>query len=117
MIHEATRYTRYQSSKQLKGDAMEMKSKLYLQNILLINYIMEENLFVNVVSCKARSFTGFFQKIHHGKKDKKRVKPGWTDISGPGPVSFSSRSSLHYIMLTLHNLINLLNVVRTNSFS
>ena len=28
--------------------AMEMSSKLYLRIILLINYIMEENLFVNV---------------------------------------------------------------------
>ena len=27
---------------------MEMKSKLYFRIILLINYMMEENLFVNV---------------------------------------------------------------------
>ena len=43
--------------------------------------------------------------------------PGWTDMSGPGPISFLSRSSIYYIMLTLHNPINLLNVVSTNSFS
>ena len=29
-------------------DTMQMKIKLYLRIILLINYIMEENLFVNV---------------------------------------------------------------------
>ena len=33
---------------QHQGDTMQMKSKLYLRIILLINYIMEENLFVNV---------------------------------------------------------------------
>ena len=48
MIHEATRYTWYQSYRQHKGDTMEMKSKLYLRFILLIDYMMEENLFVNV---------------------------------------------------------------------
>ena len=78
MIHEAAPYTRYQSSKQLKSDTMEMKSKLYLRNILLINYIMEENLFVNVVYCKARSFTVFFQKIRHGKKRQEESET-WMD--------------------------------------
>ena len=47
---------------------------------------------------------------------KKKRKPGWTDISGPGPVSFLSRSSMYYIMLTLHNPIKPLNIVSTNSF-
>ena len=51
------------------------------------------------------------------KKKLKRVTPGWTDISSPGPVSFLSRSSMYYIMLTIHNPINPLNVVSTNSFS
>ena len=36
------------SYKQVKGDTMEMKSKLCLRTILLINYMMEENLFVYV---------------------------------------------------------------------
>ena len=31
-----------------RGDTIEMKGKLYLRTILLINYMMEENLFVNV---------------------------------------------------------------------
>ena len=45
------------------------------------------------------------------------MTPGWTDISGPGPVKFLSISSMYYIKLTLHNPINLLNVVSTDSFS
>ena len=40
MIHEATHYARYQSYRQDKGDTIEMKSKLYLRVILLINYMM-----------------------------------------------------------------------------
>ena len=47
-IHQATRYTRYQSYSQHEDDLMEIKSKLYLRIILLINYMMEENLFVYV---------------------------------------------------------------------
>ena len=50
MIYDATRYARYQSYRQHKhkGDTMETKSyKLYLRIILLINYRMQENLFVN----------------------------------------------------------------------
>ena len=47
MIHEATRYTRHQSYKQHEGDAMEIKSNLYLRITLIINYMMEENLFFN----------------------------------------------------------------------
>ena len=48
MIHEATRYARCESHRQYQGDVMQMKIKLHLRIILLINYIMEENLFVNV---------------------------------------------------------------------
>ena len=50
------------------------------------------------------------------KEKRKRVTSRWTDISGPGPVSSLSRSSMYYIMLTLFNSIKLLNVVSTNSF-
>ena len=56
------------------------------------------------------------EKMSQKKKKTKRVTPGWTDISGPGPVSFLSRSSMYYSTLTLHNPINPLNVVSTNSF-
>ena len=48
MIYETTRYTQYQSYRQHKGDAMEKKNQLYLRIILLINYVMDENPFVNV---------------------------------------------------------------------
>ena len=51
IIYDATRYTRYQSYRQhkRKGDTMEIKSyKLYLRIIMLINYRVKENLFVNV---------------------------------------------------------------------
>ena len=48
MIHEAIWYIRYQSYRQRKDDTTEKKSKLYLRIILLINYMMEKNLFVYV---------------------------------------------------------------------
>ena len=51
------------------------------------------------------------EKMSQKKGQKERVTPAWTDISGPGPVSFLFRSSMYYITLTLHNPINLLNVV------
>ena len=35
-------------SEKTRADTLEMKSKLYLQIILLINYMMEENLFLDV---------------------------------------------------------------------
>ena len=60
---------------------------------------------------------GFLSEKNVTKKGKKRVTPGWTDVLGPVLVSFLSRSSMYYITLTLHNPINLLNVVSTNSFS
>ena len=102
--------------------AMEMKSKLYLRIILLINYMMEENLFVYVeCSSVKHAASRFSVRKNVTKKNRKERKKesdtGWTDISGPGPISFLSRSSMYYITLTLHNPINRLNVVSTNSFS
>ena len=88
--------------------------------ILLINYVMEENLFLNVEHSPvkyAASRLSVRKNVTHTKKDRKRVAPGWTDISGPVPGSFLSRSSMYYIMLTLHNPISPLNAVSTNSFS
>ena len=74
--------------------------------ILLINYVKEENLFVNVEYSPVKHAPSPFsvRKNVTKKKDKKRVTPGWSDISGPVPVSFLSRSSIYYIMLTLYNL-------------
>ena len=57
------------------------------------------------------------QKKIEKKERKKESDTGWTDISGPGPISFLSRSSMYYITLTLPNPIKLLNVVITNIFS
>ena len=41
--------------------------------------MMEENLFVNVVSCKACSFTVFCQKKCH-KKKKDKESDTWMDL-------------------------------------
>ena len=108
--------------------AMEMESKLYLRSILLINYMMEENLFVYVECSSVKHVALRFsvrkmsqkkskKKKTKEKKERKKVTPGWTDISGLGSVSFLSRSSMCYIMLTLHNSIKPPNIVSTNSFS
>ena len=88
-----------------------------------MKYMIEENLCLcKVLLCKACSFTVFCQKKCHKKrkkKEKKRIKvtSEWTDISGPGPVSFLSRSSMYYIMMTRHNPIKPLNIVSIKSFS
>ena len=102
---------------------MEMKSKLYLRIILLINYMMEENLFVYVECSSVKHVASKFsvrknvtKKKRKEKKERKKATPGWTDISGPGPVSFLSRSAMYYIMLTLHNPIKPGNIVSINSF-
>ena len=82
--------------------------------------MVEENLFVNVEQSPVKHAGSRFsvrKNVTKKKKGRMRVTPGWTDISGPGPVSFLSRSSMYCITLTLHNPINLLNVVCTNSFS
>ena len=63
---------------------------------------MEENLFVSVEQFPVKHAAPRFsvRKNVAKKKHKKRVAPGWTDISGPDPVSFLSRSSMYYITLT-----------------
>ena len=88
MIHEATRHTRYQSYIQHKDDTIEMKRKLDLRIILLINYMMEENLFVYVEWSHVNRFTVFSHKKCHKIKIRKMVTPGWADFASPGPVSF-----------------------------
>ena len=72
---------------------MEMKSKLYLRIILLINYMMEENLFVYVECSSVKRVASRFS-VRKNATHKKKVTPGWTDISGPGLVSFLSGSSI-----------------------
>ena len=78
MIQEATRYTRNQSFRQHKPNTMQMKSKLYLRIILLINYMMEENLFVYVECSSVKHAASRFsvrknatKKIE--KKERKKV--------------------------------------------
>ena len=101
--------------------AMEIKGKLHLRIILLINYTIEENMFVYVEYSSVKHAASRFsvRKNVTKKKEKKimKVTPGWDDISSPGPVSFLSRRSMYYIMLTLHSAIKPLNIVSTNSFS
>ena len=101
MILEATwytRYTRYQSYRQQKGDTMAIKNYLYLRIILLINYVMEENLFVNVEYSPVKHATSRFSVRKNVAKKKKRVTTGRTDISGPGPCQFFIQrfDALHY---------------------
>ena len=83
---------------------------------------MEENLFVYVECSTVKHVASRFsvrKNVTHKqkKKERQKVTPGWTDISGPGSFRFLSRSSMYYIMLTLHNSIKPLNIVSTNSFS
>ena len=83
---------------------------------------MEENVFIYVeCSVKHAALRFSVRKMSHTKKEKnkckKKEKKESDTISGPGPVSFLSRSSMYYIMLTLHNPIKPLNIVSTNSFS
>ena len=53
---------------------MKMKNKLYLRIILLINYIMEENLFDNVQQSPVKHAASWFsvrKKCHKKTKTKK----------------------------------------------
>ena len=56
---------------------MEMKSKLYLRIILLINYIMEENLFVYVEYSSVKHATSLFSA--RKKCDKRKESDTWMD--------------------------------------
>ena len=52
---------------------------------------MEENFFVKVQYSPAKHAASHFsvrENVTKKKKKKKRVTPGWTDISALGPVSF-----------------------------
>ena len=77
--------------------------------------MVEENLFLYVECSSVKHVASPFS-VRKNVTHTQKVTPGWTDISGPGLVSFLSRSSMYYIMLTLHNPIKPLNIVSTNSF-
>ena len=78
MIYEATRYTRYQKLQTTQGrndGAMEIKRNIYLRIILLINYMMEKNLFV-YVECSSVKHTAswFFVRKNIIKKKKRKER-------------------------------------------
>ena len=75
MIHEATR-SKLQTTQGPYDGAMEMKSKLYLRIILLINYMMEENLFVYVECSTVKHAASRFsvKKIKEQEWKKKKEK-------------------------------------------
>ena len=120
MIHEATRYTRYQSYRQNKDDTMEVKSKLYLRITLLINYMMEENLFLYVVWSSVKHAASVFPVEKNFTKKEKNKSDIWMDRY------FRSRScqffiqkfhELQYADFTNSIPIKPQNVICTNSFS
>ena len=70
---------------------------------------MEETdvMFVNVECSPVKHAASRFSvRKNVTKKDRNIVTPRWIDISGTEPARFLSRSSMYYIMLTLHNPIN-----------
>ena len=85
--------SKIQTTQERYDGAMELKRKLYLRIILLINYMTEENLFVYAECSSIKHAASRFsvrKNITKKKRKEKRMKvtPGWTDISGPGPASF-----------------------------
>ena len=69
---------RYQTKRyqiQQKDDTMQMNSKLYLQIILLINYMMDENLFVYIEWSPVQHATSRFsvrKDVTAKKKERKK---------------------------------------------
>ena len=60
--------------------AMEMKSKLYLRIILLINYMMEENQFVSVECSSVKHVASWFSvRKNITKKKKRKESDTWMD--------------------------------------
>ena len=62
---------------------MEMNSKSHFRIILLIKYMMEENMFVYVECCSVKHVASRFyvrKNVTKKRKEKKEVTPRWTDI-------------------------------------
>ena len=74
MIYKVARYARYQSYIKHKDYTMEMKSNLYLRIILLLNYIMEENLFVYVEWSPVKHTASWFSVRKNVAEKKKEIK-------------------------------------------
>ena len=70
-----------QKTKGRYAGAMEMKIKLYLRIILLINYIVEENLFVYVECSSVKHVASRFsvRKNFTKKKERKKESDTWMD--------------------------------------
>ena len=84
--------------------------------ILLINYLMEENLFVNVEYSPVKHAASWFSVSKNVTHTQKRQKDSgiWMDWHlRSRSWQFLSRSSMYYIMLTLYNPVNPLNVAST----
>ena len=110
--------------------AMEMKSKLYLRILLLIYYMMEENLFVYVECSFVKHAASRFSvrknvtqknKVKKKRKNEKKKRKKRKKVT-PGYLRSRSRQfciqKFHVLhLLTLHNPIKPLNIVNTNSFS
>ena len=73
---------------------MEIKSKLYLGTMLLIKYMVEQNLFMRRSLLQDMQLHGFLSEQISPKKIKERMTRAWPDISDPGHVSFLSKSSI-----------------------
>ena len=58
--------------------AMEIKRKLYLRTILLISYMIEENLFANVEYSPVKHATSRFSVRKNVTKKKQRQKESGT---------------------------------------
>ena len=80
---------------------MEMKSKLFLRIILLINYMMEENLFVYVECSSVKHVASKFsvRKNVTKKKEKKRKKESDTRYLRSRSCQFFIQK-LHYVDFT-----------------
>ena len=64
---------------QHQGDTMQMKSKLYLRIILLINYMMEENLFVYVECSSVKHAASRFSVRKNVTKKRQKESDTWMD--------------------------------------
>ena len=113
--------SKIQTTQERYDGAMEIKRKLDLRIILLINYMTEENLFVYAECSSIKHAASRFsvrKNVTKKNKRKKNESDTWMDWHlGSRSCQFLSRSSMYYIMLTLHNPIKPLNIVSTNSFS
>ena len=71
-----------QKTQRRYAGGMEMTSRLYLRIILLINYMMEENLFVYVECSSVKHVASRFsvrKNVTKKKKERKKESDTWID--------------------------------------